>query len=460
VADADTTPVANGTTTNGRRPDLPVLAEWPAPVDKAAYHGIVGLAIEAIDPHTEADPHAILLTLLVAFGNIIGRGPGFQAEGDFHATNLYTLIVGRTAKGRKGTSWGRVRALLEHIDRAYVYDRTVSGLSSGEGLIWQVRDPVVTRRAHKRGDEQMPDAEGYVEETTDEGADDKRLLVIESEFAQALKVMRREGNTLSVTIRSLWDTGRVGALTKNSPTKCSDALVSIGGHITVDELRREIAATELANGFANRILFCCARRSKILPDGGQLDEHKLKGLAHLIGVAVNFARKITGPLHRDDQARDLWHERYETLSEGRLGMFGAVTSRAEAQVMRLAVIYAVLDESVAIRLEHLQAALAVWEYCERSAAFIFGNSLGDPTADEIMGALRTKGDAGMTRSEIRDLFGRHKTTQIGVALNLLLEHGLVRYEQQPTAGRPVERWFSVRQKGSVASRNGVGGHGG
>lgn len=423
-------------------------ADWPEPAAAPARHGLVGEVLRLMDPHTEADPHAILITLLVALGNIVGRGPGFQAEGDFHATNLNALIVGRTAKGRKGTSWGRVRRLLELVEPAYVYDRTVSGLSSGEGLIWQVRDPLVVRRKHKKGDEQMPDAEGYIEETTDEGADDKRLLVIEGEFAQALKVMRREGNTLSVTIRNLWDHGRQGALTKNSPTRCSDALVSIAGHITVDELRREIAETDVANGFANRILFCCARRSKILPDGADLDEAKLTVVIEVLRSALAFTRHIEGPLYRDEQARELWHERYEKLSEGRLGMLGAVTSRAEAQVMRLAVIYAVLDESMQIRLEHLQAALAVWEYCERSAAFIFGNAIGDPTADEILNALRTKGDAGMARNEIRDLFSRHKTAAaIGTALNVLLEHGLVRFEQVATGGRPSERWYGVRGKG-------------
>src|SRR4051794_22165794 len=70
---------------------------WPGPVDRAAYHGLAGWALGGIEPHTEADPHAVLLTLIVALGNAIGRGPGFQAEGDFHATNLYAAIVGRTS---------------------------------------------------------------------------------------------------------------------------------------------------------------------------------------------------------------------------------------------------------------------------------------------------------------------------------------------------------------------------
>lgn len=417
---------------------------WPEPVDRAARHGLTGWALDVIEPHSEADPHALLITLLVALGNAIGRGPGFQAEGDFHATNLYAAIVGRTAKGRKGTSWGRVKELLELIDPDYAHHRVMGGLSSGEGVIWQVRDAITVRRKAKKGDALPIDDDGYVEDTTDTGIDDKRLLIQEGEMAQALKVMRREGNTLSVTLRNLWDHGRQGALTKNSPARTTNALASMVGHITVDELRREMSETETANGFANRYLFVCAKRSKVLPDGGSLTSTDLETIAAVTRDALSFARRLKGPLYRDDQARDLWHEVYENLSEGRLGMLGAVTSRAEAQVMRLAVIYAVLDESTTVGLEHLQAALAVWSYCERSAAFIFGAALGDPVADEILRSLRSRMHTGMSRNDIANLFARNKGSErIGTALNLLLEHGLTRCEQIKTGGRPQERWYAV-----------------
>ena len=51
-------------------------------------------------------------------------------------------------------------------------------------------------------------------------------------------------------------------------------------------------------------------------------------------------------------------------------------------------LYALLDGSAVIRLEHLQAALAIWRYCEESARLIFGDKLGDPDADVILGGTR------------------------------------------------------------------------
>jgi hypothetical protein len=134
---------------------------------------------------------------------------------------------------------------------------------------------------------------------------------------------------------------------------------------------------------------------------------------------------------------------YPKLSDGRPGLLGAATSRAEAQVMRLATIYALLDTSAVVRAEHLMAALAVWEYAEQSAKYIFGSALGDPTADAILRALREHPE-GMDRTAIREFFQRHKDAgEISRALNVLDEAGLARkMSQADTGGRPREVWFT------------------
>jgi hypothetical protein len=148
-------------------------------------------------------------------------------------------------------------------------------------------------------------------------------------------------------------------------------------------------------------------------------------------------------LERDGQAREIWHKVYGELSEGKSGLFGSVTGRAEAQVIRLSLLYALLDGAPLIRAEHLLAALAVWEYAEASARYIFGDALGNPVADQILQALREE-PAGLTRTEIRDLFGRHcKVSEIDAALRTLSETVMARCEHEPTNGRPVERWHAM-----------------
>jgi hypothetical protein len=201
---------------------------WPS-IDAAAFHGLAGDVVRTIEPHTEADPVGILVQYLTAAGNAIARGPYYQVEGDRHGPKLFVVLVGETAKGRKGTSWSRVREIMELVDIKWERDRVHSGLSSGEGVIWAVRDPI--RQMVKEGKGARAQ---LVEETVDPGITDKRLRIVEPEFAGALMVMRREGNILSRVIRDAWDRGDLATLTKHSPARATGAYVSIIGHITVD----------------------------------------------------------------------------------------------------------------------------------------------------------------------------------------------------------------------------------
>src|SRR5262249_45073504 len=211
---------------------------------------------------------------LAAFGNAAGRNAYFTAESDRHGANINAVLVGETAKGRKGTSWGRCRSVIAGADPTWE-SRIASGLSSGEGLIWNVRDKIEELQPVKEKGRVV----GHEMVVTDEGVSDKRFLAYEGEFASVMKVCGREGNTLSPVIRHAWDTGELRSLTKNSPAKATGAHISIIGHVTRDELLRMLDNTEAANGFGNRFLWICVKRSKLLPEGGSPDPAALSQLA-------------------------------------------------------------------------------------------------------------------------------------------------------------------------------------
>jgi hypothetical protein len=414
------------------------LSLWPE-LDSLAVRGILGDLVRAIEPHSEADPAALLIQALAAYGNALNRGPHFRAEADAHHMNLFAALVGETSKGRKGTSWGHIRRIFALVDPDWTSQRVMNGLSSGEGLIWAVRDEITKDEpVRERG---KPTGE-YQTVVVDRGIEDKRLFVLESEFASTLRVMGRDGNTLSAVIRQAWDMGNLRTMTRNSPAQATGAHISLIVHITRDELCRLIEATEASNGFCNRFLWLCVKRSKTLPEGGHFDEAALTPIIQRLSRAVQFGRGA-GELTRDDATREMWRTVYPTLSEGKPGLLGAVTSRSEAQVMRLASLYAIQDMSYVVRPEHLTAALALWEYCEASARYIFGQRLGDPIADELLSALRSHRD-GMTRTEIRDWFGRNrKTNEIDRGLSVLARQGLARKETSQSGGRPIERWWAA-----------------
>jgi hypothetical protein len=406
---------------------------WPV-IDEAAYYGLAGDVVRTIEPHTEADPVAILIQVLTYFGNVIGRSPYYQVEADRHGTNLFGVLVGASSKARKGVSAGHASSVFLTADDEWK-SRMKGGLSSGEGLINEVRDE--RREFNKK--------EGR-EEIVDPGVPDKRLMITEAEYANALAVMERPGNTLSPQVRNAWDGIPLSTMTKNSPLRATNPHISICGHITVDELRARLTRTDAANGYANRFLFALVRRSKVLPFGGNIPLDEIAGLRERIRTAVGAAKSI-GLVTMTEEARKEWATVYADLSEGKPGLLGAVVARGEAQVSRVALIYALLDgphdDGCKIDVCHLNAALAVWDYCESSAAYIFGDSLGDDVADELLRSLRQAGNVGMTRTAIRDLFARHRSGRVAVALGLLHSRGLARTETKMTGGRPSETWFPM-----------------
>jgi hypothetical protein len=181
-----------------------------------------------------------------------------------------------------------------------------------------------------------------------------------------------------------------------------------------------------------------------LPFGGDLELDQVREMGIELARRVVDARERQGPITWDKPATARWIDVYGELSGEHPGLVGAVTARAEAQVVRLAVTYALLDGAKLIGLPHLEAALAFWAYSARSAEWAFGDSTGDPIADTIVDALRTTGETGMSRSEIRDMLGRNLPSErIESALVVLIVRGLARMEMEQTGGRPLERWFPI-----------------
>jgi hypothetical protein len=282
----------------------------------------------------------------------------------------------------------------------------------------------------------------------DDGAPDKRLLTVEEEFSSVLKVAARDGCTISDTLRRAWDTGELRTLTKNTALRATGAHVTVVGHITRADLSRLLAEGDALNGFGNRFVWCAVQRSKLLPEGGALDTAALAPQVLRLRKAADFARSAT-LVKRSPEAKKLWAEIYATLSADRAGLLGAITNRAEAQVMRLALTYALLDCSPQIEVAHLRAALAVWDYCDRSAKFIFGEALGDKVADRILDELRCAGARGLTRNELRELFKRNLTgAKTEAALGLLERLHLAHWTKEPRqgAGRPTTVWRASRNQ--------------
>ncbi len=399
-------------------PSSEEASSWPV-LDAAALHGLAGEVVATLDPHTEADPAAVLVSLLVAFGAAVNSGPHAIADGAEHPARLFAVLVGRTSRGRKGTAWANVRRIFAAADPGFTAERILGGLASGEGLVAAVGDGTIDKDGNTVG-----------------AVVDKRVLVLEPEFARVLKVCARDSSTLSALLRDAWDRGDLRVMTRKDPLRASGAHICLMAHITADELRRGLAESEAANGYGNRHLFIAARRSKRLPAGGNLDEAEVHSLGLRVRSALAAARRV-GILRRSPDAAALWEEIYNNLDDEADGMVGALTARAEAQLLRLSVVYALLDGSHTVEVAHIRAAHAVWQYAEGTLRYVFGDTLGDEVADRLLAAVRDAGDEGLDRQAQRDVFGRNvPAPRLALARETLERRGLVVTTTEETGGRP------------------------
>ncbi|MGZ6644904.1 MAG: hypothetical protein ACXVFT_24125 [Solirubrobacteraceae bacterium] len=178
------------------------------------------------------------------------------------------------------------------------------------------------------------------------------------EFSAVLKAAAREANTTTEVLREPWNGHDLETAAKNTPARATRPRVSLLAQVTAADLRRHLTNTDVLDGFVNRFLLAGLRRSKSLPASRSLANEALTDVATRVGLALKHA-KVAGRLTRDKKAAELWASVYDELNTRPPSLLGNATARGPAQVVRLSLVYALLDAADAIRVEHLRAALAV-----------------------------------------------------------------------------------------------------
>lgn len=342
----------------------------PPSMDEAGFPPLLRDIVDAACKSSEAHPVAVACNVIAFFSCMIGRG-AFQRIGDatIHC-RPFQLIVGKSGKARKGTAEHTVREVFRRAD-ALVRDELgnddrlrvhAGGLSTGEGIAWAIRDP---READEHG------------KGADAGVNDKRLLVIESEFDNLLSQLRRENNTLSATVRNLFDGRDMEPLTKTSQTRATRPHVVIIGHITGHELREKSTENDAANGLMNRFMLLYVFRPKLVPLPEPTPSHVVDLLASKIAASV---LGITGGnlhAHNDQEielspaARQMWVNEYPRLTRDRDGKGGSLLARSELFARMLAMIFACMAGRSQIEPDDLRAAIAWVEYWHASVTYVF-----------------------------------------------------------------------------------------
>lgn len=403
-----------------RPPNLPKVAD-------PAWHGPIGEAVQRIAPATEADPIAMLCSMLALFGAMAGDTCYVRVGGTRHPPRIWPLIIGKTGSGRKGTSFDETKAFAKTWSTyaaGYVRSRVVSGLSSGEGLL------AALGAAPTAGKDDPPNAQHEAI------ASDGKLTVRESEFARVLAATKRDGNTLGPILRQLWDEGDAAILTRQAPLKVTDAHVTVIAHVVPRELRLKLAEADLAGGTLNRFLLIASERPQLLPY--EEERASVADLADELGRFAEQARFRGQEIRRDRSADALWASVYRALNDDEPdGILGSVLARGPAYTMRLALVYALADGAGAISTDHLLAGLAVWHYAAETAKLMFSDAQR-LTDEERLAAYIAQASGGRNRTEIYNFFRRNKTGgELDRMIGELEGRGDVTSETTSTGGRPL-----------------------
>lgn len=412
--------------------DAPAKADTlitsPRLSEKALY-GKAGHIVKAIAKESEASAAALLIQFLTAYGNAVGFEPYCLTEADRQGTNLFALIVGKTARaGRKGTSWGNIERLFAEADENWTTDCLESNfLASGEGLINRLKD---NRAGH------------------DSPVSDKRLLLVEGEFGKVLNIMRRSGESLNSTLRNAFDRKTLGNGRSNDSDskRATNPHVSMVAHITQNELKALLKEVEVHNGFLNRFLIAFTERKQKLALGGNFWRRDYSAYVNSLRSAIVFGKSVKNEIPLSKEAKSLWREIYDSYDDEEDAYIDAMTARAEAIMRRLQLIYALLDNSKVVDVPHVKAAKAVWDYCEVSVRYIFDRGLRlSKDAEKLYKAVKDMPE-GLTRTQQFEVFKKAKRITADALDGLaaeLYKAGLTETLQTPTKGRDEKILFDV-----------------
>ena len=233
----------------------------------------------------------------------------------------------------------------------------------------------------------------------------------------------------------------------------SDPHIGIIGDVTPSELRDLMHKRELTNGFANRFIFFWAEGEKMLPFPQSTPKSVVEGLAARVVQVLRFAgahRYVDKDVMRMEFSPDA-ALLYARLYKGELRdrsagehIAGLLDRRAPV-LLRLAMLFALTDQTNIMNVGHLNAAMAWVRYWVDSVKFVFQSAMDEvsaaatsDTAQRIVTYLTSRVQASRTELS-KGCFGGHVSkTMLDMALDELLTANPPVIEVQ-TVPRPKEQ---------------------
>lgn len=332
-----------------------------------AFYGLAGKLAQEVAPISGVSKEALLYQFLVCIGSICGPKFFYSIGGKKINPSDYLIVLGSTGASKKGTSFGDVKWFFDKYYPEFSQKKLKTGVNSGEGLINCIRDRVVVKEKDKTGKE--------IEVVKDEGALSKIVLFLETEFSRLLKAGKRDGSTVTEIYRNAWDQVPLEINTSQRSIRSTDYSVSLIAHITPKEFKSLVSEIDSSNGYLNRFMFCLIGSAEPRPFPTSFEKVDFSFSIELISVLCLINSLENEELVLADSAKSLYEEYFNEYHYRAEDELSELTSRNIPHLLKMAMIYAILDQSFEIKIEHLKAAKALVDFSEASIRNIFKDKM-------------------------------------------------------------------------------------
>ncbi|EPB6687166.1 DUF3987 domain-containing protein [Vibrio alginolyticus] len=415
---------------SGAEFDEPEVLVIPPKLRPEGLKGLIGHIANDLSDGTEASAEFIAAYLKVRLSSCIPRGFAEMPFGAFVTQPRINCLLALPTGEGKGLAEKQANAVIntaqkllentvsEHSDLPFYSRVHAGGLSTGEGIAFELRDDSVNKK-------------GEIEH----GVKDKRLCVVESEFANLLIKCNTRDSILSGTIRKLFDGDPIEPMTKTDRTSCNEPHAHIVGYIPPKELVVRMDSVSISNGFANRFPIYSGIQQLHQPIPKVIDRTVLESHAKELNKIITWCHQEKRTLTMSDCYKNLWIEKYSDLKQigAKDSIEQSLMTRAPHYATMYAMLFAMFDMSTTVTSDHLKSSLAWIDYWHDSVRYIF-----NPEADafkaeknnlqalEVLNTIRTliteNGGQPITRTPLQQALGKNYTSkQVTDLLKLLQE---------------------------------------
>lgn len=357
-----------------------------------AFYGLAGKMAMEISPINGISKEAVLFQFLICMSTLCAHKFFYSIGGKRIYSADYLVLVGNTGSSKKGTSFSDVKYFFDKFYPEFSTQRLKTGVNSGEGLINSIRDRVTSIEKNEKGKER--------EVTKDEGALSKIVLFLETEFSRLLKAGKRDGSTVTECYRNAWDGVPLEINTSQRSIRSTDYCVSLIAHITPKELRSLVSDIDSSNGYLNRFMFCLISGGEPKPFPESFDRVNFSFINEFSELLSFINSMDNGEVVLADNAKDLYLEIYNEFYYRSEDKITELISRNTQHLLKMAMLYAIIDQSPVISNEHLKAAKALIDYSAASIQELFGNDILSKKESKVLKYLSTQ-EGKSTRGKIQ-----------------------------------------------------------